>query len=68
VGQVGNKVPIPVPVTYVSFSGSRGSRLGDLGPYGKQAIHFYTSVKTVTSRWFEDAAVSPGIHTTISLK
>jgi len=25
-------------------------------------------VKTVTSRWFDDAAVNPGIHTTISLK
>jgi len=68
VGQVGINVPIPVPVPYFSFSGSRGSRLGDLGPYGKQAIQFYTSVKTVTARWFEDAAVSPGIHTTISLK
>jgi malonate-semialdehyde dehydrogenase (acetylating) / methylmalonate-semialdehyde dehydrogenase len=68
VGQVGINVPIPVPVPSFSFSGSRGSRLGDLGPYGKQAIQFYTSVKTVTARWFEDASVSPGIHTTISLK
>jgi malonate-semialdehyde dehydrogenase (acetylating)/methylmalonate-semialdehyde dehydrogenase len=68
VGQVGINVPIPVPVPYFSFSGSRGSRLGDLGPYGKQAIQFYTSVKTVTARWFDDATVSPGIHTTISLK
>ena len=68
VGQVGINVPIPVPVPYFSFSGSRGSRLGDLGPYGKQAIQFYTSVKTVTARLFDDATVSPGIHTTISLK
>ncbi len=68
VGQVGINVPIPVPVPYFSFTGSRGSRLGDLGPYGKQAIQFYTSVKTVTTRWFDDATVSPGIHTTISLK
>ena len=68
VGQVGINVPIPVPVPYFSFTGSRGSRLGDLGPYGKQAVQFYTSVKTVTARWFEDASVSPGIHTTISLK
>jgi len=68
VGQVGINVPIPVPVPYFSFTGSRGSRLGDLGPYGKQAIQFYTSVKTVTARWFDDATVSPGIHTTISLK
>ena len=68
VGQVGINVPIPVPVPYFSFSGSRGSKLGDLGPYGKQAVQFYTQVKTITARWFDDATVNPGIHTTISLK
>jgi len=68
VGQVGINVPIPVPVPYFSFTGSRGSKLGDLGPYGKQVIQFYTQVKTVTSRWFDDDVVHPGIHTTISLK
>ena len=68
VGQVGINVPIPVPVPFFSFTGSRGSKLGDLGPYGKQAIQFYTQVKTVTARWFDDAGTSPGIHTTISLK
>ncbi len=68
VGQVGINVPIPVPVPYFSFTGSRGSKLGDLGPYGKQAVQFYTQVKTVTARWFDDATVSPGIQTTISLK
>ena len=67
-GQVGINVPIPVPVPAFSFSGSRGSKLGDLGPYGKQAIQFYTQAKTVTARWFDDATVHPGIHTTISLK
>ena len=68
VGQVGINVPIPVPVPYFSFTGSRGSKLGDLGPYGKQVIQFYTQVKTVTARWFDDAAVSTGVNTTISLK
>jgi malonate-semialdehyde dehydrogenase (acetylating)/methylmalonate-semialdehyde dehydrogenase len=68
VGQVGINVPIPVPVPFFSFTGSRGSKLGDLGPYGKQAVQFYTQVKTVTARWFDDAQTSPGIHTTISLK
>jgi malonate-semialdehyde dehydrogenase (acetylating) / methylmalonate-semialdehyde dehydrogenase len=68
VGQVGINVPIPVPVPYFSFTGSRGSKLGDLGPYGKQVIQFYTQVKTVTARWFDDAGTNPGIHTTISLK
>ena len=68
VGQVGINVPIPVPVPYFSFTGSRGSKLGDLGPYGKQVVQFYTQVKTVTARWFDDETTSPGIHTTISLK
>jgi malonate-semialdehyde dehydrogenase (acetylating)/methylmalonate-semialdehyde dehydrogenase len=64
VGQVGINVPIPVPVPYFSFTGSRGSKLGDLGPYGKQAVHFYTQVKTITARWFDDATVNTGIETT----
>ncbi len=68
VGQVGINVPIPVPVPSFSFTGSRGSKLGDLGPYGKQAVQFYTQTKTVTSRWFDDGAVSTGVNTTISLK
>jgi malonate-semialdehyde dehydrogenase (acetylating)/methylmalonate-semialdehyde dehydrogenase len=68
VGQVGINVPIPVPVPFFSFTGSRGSKLGDLGPYGKQVVQFYTQTKTVTSRWFDDGAVSTGVNTTISLK
>jgi malonate-semialdehyde dehydrogenase (acetylating)/methylmalonate-semialdehyde dehydrogenase len=68
VGQVGINVPIPVPVPYFSFTGSRGSKLGDLGPYGKQVMQFYTQVKTVTARWFDDAATAGPVNTTISLK
>ena len=67
VGQVGINVPIPVPVPLFSFSGSRASKLGDLGPYGKQVILFYTQTKTITQRWFEDD-VSTGVNTTISLR
>jgi malonate-semialdehyde dehydrogenase (acetylating) / methylmalonate-semialdehyde dehydrogenase len=67
VGQVGINVPIPVPVPFFSFTGSRGSKLGDLGPYGKQAVQFYTQTKTVTARWFEDGGTS-SVNTTISLK
>lgn len=67
VGQVGINVPIPVPVPLFSFTGSRGSKLGDLGPYGKQVILFYTQTKTVTERWFDDEA-STGVNTTISLR
>ncbi len=67
-GQVGINVPIPVPVPYFSFTGSRGSKLGDLGPYGKQVVQFYTQVKTVTARWFDDAVTAGAVNTTISLK
>ena len=68
VGQVGINVPIPVPVPLFSFTGSRGSKLGDLGPYGKQVVLFYTQTKTITARWFDDDSVSQGVNTTISLK
>ncbi|GKW48864.1 CoA-acylating methylmalonate-semialdehyde dehydrogenase [Halomonas sp. NCCP-2165] len=67
VGQVGINVPIPVPVAYFSFTGSRASKLGDLGPNGKQAIAFWTQTKTVTARWYEPENVSGGINSTISL-
>ena len=67
VGQVGINVPIPVPVPTFSFTGSRGSKLGELGPYGKQGIHFYTQTKTVTARWFDENATQ-GANTTISIK
>lgn len=68
VGQVGINVPIPVPVPFFSFTGSRGSKLGDLGPYGKQVVQFYTQTKTITARWFDDNATSSSVNTTISLK
>lgn len=68
VGQIGINVPIPVPVPLFSFSGSRASKLGDLGPYGKQVIMFYTQTKTITARWFDDTTVVGGVNTTISLK
>ncbi len=69
VGQVGINVPIPVPVPMFSFTGSRASKLGDLGPYGKQVVLFYTQTKTVTARWFDDSTTAAhGVNTTISLK
>jgi malonate-semialdehyde dehydrogenase (acetylating)/methylmalonate-semialdehyde dehydrogenase len=58
VGQVGINVPIPVPVPLFSFTGSRASKLGDLGPYGKQVVMFYTQTKTVTARWFDDSTAA----------
>ncbi|MNN79823.1 Methylmalonate-semialdehyde dehydrogenase [acylating] [compost metagenome] len=61
-------MPIPVPVPTFSFTGSRGSKLGDLGPYGKQVVQFYTQTKTVTSRWFDEDEVGGAVNTTITLK
>ena len=68
VGQVGINVPIPVPVPMFSFTGSRASKLGDLGPYGKQVVQFYTQTKTVTARWFDEDEAVGALNTTISLK
>jgi malonate-semialdehyde dehydrogenase (acetylating) / methylmalonate-semialdehyde dehydrogenase len=68
VGQVGINVPIPVPVPLFSFTGSRASKLGDLGPYGKQVVQFYTQTKTVTQRWFDEDEAGGPVNTTITLK
>lgn len=35
VGQIGINVPIPVPLPMFSWSGNKGSVLGDIGFYGK---------------------------------
>ncbi|WP_371376340.1 CoA-acylating methylmalonate-semialdehyde dehydrogenase [Thalassotalea aquiviva] len=68
VGQIGINVPIPVPVAFFSFTGSRASKLGDLGPNGKQVVQFWTQTKSITARWFEpDHIEQEKVHTTISL-
>ena len=51
VGMVGVNVPIPVPVAFHSFGGWNRSLFGDHAIYGPEGIHFYTRLKTVTSRW-----------------
>jgi len=51
VGMVGINVPIPVPVAYHSFGGWKRSVFGDHSIYGPEGVHFYTRLKTVTSRW-----------------
>lgn len=50
-GQVGINLPIPVPLPFFSFTGSRGSIAGDLNFYGKTGVQFYTQIKTVTAQW-----------------
>ena len=51
VGMVGVNVPIPVPVAFHSFGGWKRSLFGDHSVYGPEGVHFYTRLKTVTSRW-----------------
>ncbi|MCU4162221.1 CoA-acylating methylmalonate-semialdehyde dehydrogenase [Acidiphilium sp. AL] len=51
IGMVGVNVPIPVPVAYHSFGGWKRSLFGDHGVYGTEGVHFYTRLKTITSRW-----------------
>eukprot|EP01062_Namystynia_karyoxenos_P064606 TRINITY_DN5761_c0_g1_i1.p1 TRINITY_DN5761_c0_g1~~TRINITY_DN5761_c0_g1_i1.p1 ORF type:complete len:521 (+),score=143.80 TRINITY_DN5761_c0_g1_i1:81-1643(+) len=60
VGQIGVNVPIPVPLPMFSFTGSRGSIRGDVNFYGKQAVHFFTSWKTITSNWNPNLAATSG--------
>ncbi len=57
-GMVGVNVPIPVPVGYHSFGGWKRSLFGDHSIYGAEGVHFYTRLKTVTSRW--PSAISKG--------
>lgn len=45
VGQIGINVPIPVPLPMFSWSGNKGSFLGDISFYGKSSIDFYTQNK-----------------------
>lgn len=66
VGQVGINLPIPVPLPFFSFTGWKGSFMGDLHAYGKQAVRFYTETKTITSSWKEDSFQTPNMS--ISLK
>ncbi len=51
IGMVGVNVPIPVPVAYHSFGGWKRSLFGDHAMHGAEGVHFYTKLKTVTSRW-----------------
>ena len=48
---VGINVPIPVPMAFHSFGGWKDSLFGDHAVHGPDGVHFYTRLKTVTSRW-----------------
>jgi malonate-semialdehyde dehydrogenase (acetylating) / methylmalonate-semialdehyde dehydrogenase len=58
-GMVGVNVPIPVPVGHHSFGGWKRSLFGDHAIYGAEGVHFYTRLKTVTSRWPSGTAKGP---------
>ena len=51
VGMVGVNVPIPVPMAFHSFGGWKRSLFGDIHMHGMEGVHFYTKLKTITSRW-----------------
>ncbi|MDA8021519.1 MAG: CoA-acylating methylmalonate-semialdehyde dehydrogenase [Gammaproteobacteria bacterium] len=50
-GMVGVNVPIPVPLAFHSFGGWKRSLFGDHAIHGREGVHFYTKLKTVTTRW-----------------
>jgi len=50
-GMVGVNVPLPVPMAFNSFGGWKRSLMGDLHMHGTEGVHFYTRLKTVTTRW-----------------
>jgi malonate-semialdehyde dehydrogenase (acetylating) / methylmalonate-semialdehyde dehydrogenase len=54
IGMVGVNVPIPVPMAFHSFGGWKDSIFGSHGMHGMEGIHFYTKLKTITSRWPRD--------------
>ena len=59
IGMVGINVPIPVPMAFHSFGGWKQSLFGDHAMHGTEGIHFYTKLKTVTSRWPQSIKKGP---------
>ena len=51
IGMIGVNVPIPVPMAFHSFGGWKRSIFGDHSVHGSEGVHFYTRLKTITSRW-----------------
>jgi len=63
VGQVGINLPIPVPLPFFSFTGSRKSFVGSTNFYGKKGVDFYTQTKTITTNWkFNEGSIKTGFH------
>ena len=51
VGMVGVNIPIPVPIASHPFGGWKRSSFGDTNMHGLESIHFYTRLKTITTKW-----------------
>ena len=51
IGMIGVNVPIPVPMAFHSFGGWKQSMFGGHAMHGMEGIHFFTKLKTITSRW-----------------
>ncbi|MFZ9035676.1 MAG: CoA-acylating methylmalonate-semialdehyde dehydrogenase [Francisellaceae bacterium] len=50
-GMVGVNIPIPVPMAFHSFGGWKNSLFGDTHVHGSEGVHFYTRLKTITTKW-----------------
>ena len=50
VGMVGVNILIPVPVAIHIFGGWKLSHFGGSSIHGIEGVHFYTKLKTITSR------------------
>jgi len=57
-GMIGINVPIPVPLSFYSFGGWKGSLFGDTHIHGPEAVSFYTRGKVVTARWTDDSTTA----------
>lgn len=53
-GMVGVNVGIPVPVGIFPFTGHKQSFFGDLHVLGKDGVRFFTEIKAVTTKWFDE--------------
>ena len=51
VGMIGVNVPIPVPMAFHHFGGSKRSKFGDTQMHGPQSVTFFTKMKTISARW-----------------
>ena len=51
IGMVGINVPIPVPLAFHNFGGSKRSKFGDTQMHGPESVRFFTKVKTISARW-----------------